>query len=70
MYVTLHIILRTNIFLIVVEELAMFFGGFLRRSNYDRKKRYSRLAVGWNKTQITVCHVKLQTPPITNHTLI
>jgi hypothetical protein len=26
----------------------MFFGGFLRQSNYDRKKRYSRLAVGWN----------------------
>jgi hypothetical protein len=26
----------------------MFFGGFLRRSNYDRKKRYSHLAVGWN----------------------
>ncbi len=26
----------------------MFFGGFLCRSNYDQKKRYSRLAVGWN----------------------
>ncbi len=40
----------------------MYFGGFLRRSNlittgkhYDRgKKRYSHLAVGWNKSQITV----------------
>jgi hypothetical protein len=32
-------ILRTNIFLIVVEVLAMFLGGFLRRSNYDRKKK-------------------------------
>ncbi len=29
------------------------------------KKRYSRLAVGWNKSPITVCHVKIQTPPIT-----
>ena len=26
----------------------MFFGGFLCQSNYDWKKRYSRLAVGWN----------------------
>ncbi len=26
----------------------MVFGGFLCRSNYDQKKRYSRLAVGWN----------------------
>ncbi len=64
-YVTEQIILRTNIFLIVVEVLAMFFGGFLRRSNYDQKKRYSRLAVGWNKSQITVCRVKIRTPPIT-----
>ncbi len=31
--------LRTNIFLIVDEVLAMFFGGFLRRSNYDWKKK-------------------------------
>ncbi len=43
----------------------MFFGGFFRLSNYDRKKRYSCLAVGWNKSQITVCHVKIPTPPIT-----
>ncbi len=28
--------------------MSMFFGGFLRQSNYDRKKRYSCLAVGWN----------------------
>ncbi len=36
------------------------------RKNYDhKKKRYSRLAVGWNKSQITVCHVKIQTPTIT-----
>ncbi len=64
-YVTYHIILRTNIFLIVVEVLAMFFVGFLRRSNYDLKKKYSHLAVGWNNSQITACRVKIQTPPIT-----
>ncbi len=29
------------------------------------KKWYSRLAVGWNKSQITVCRVKIQTPTIT-----
>ncbi len=29
------------------------------------KKRYSRLAVSWNKSQITLCHVKIQTPTIT-----
>jgi hypothetical protein len=34
--------------------------------NYDHtKKRYSRLAVGWNKSQITVCRVKIRTPTIT-----
>jgi hypothetical protein len=38
-YVTKQIILRTNIFLIVVEVLAMFFVGFLRQSNYDLKKK-------------------------------
>ncbi len=32
---------------------------------YDRKKMYSHLAVGWNKSQITVCRVKIQTPTIT-----
>ncbi len=29
------------------------------------KKKYSHLAVGWNKSQITVCRVKIRTPPIT-----
>ncbi len=29
------------------------------------KKRYSRLAISWNKSQITVCRVKIQTPTIT-----
>ncbi len=29
------------------------------------KKRYSPLAVSWNKSQITICHVKIQTPTIT-----
>ncbi len=33
--------------------------------NYDRKKRYSCLANSWNKSQITVCRVKIQTPIIT-----
>ncbi len=37
-YVTQQIILRTNIFLIVVEVLAMFFGGLLRWSNYNLNK--------------------------------
>jgi hypothetical protein len=28
--------------------VAMFFGGFLDQiTNYNRKKRYSRLAIGW-----------------------
>ena len=44
----------------------MFFAGFLCRSNYDLKKKwYSHLAVGWNKSQITVCHVKIRTPTTT-----
>ncbi len=38
-HVTYQIILRTNIFLIVVEVLAMFFDGFLCQSNYDREKK-------------------------------
>ncbi len=46
-------------------ELCFFAGSYLCWSNYDQKKRYSRLAVGWNKSQITVCRVKIQTPPIT-----
>ncbi len=33
--------------------------------NYDRKKRYSHLAVGWNKSQINVCRVKIRTPTMT-----
>jgi hypothetical protein len=33
--------------------------------NMTRKKRYSRLAKGWNKSQITVCRVKIRTPIIT-----
>jgi hypothetical protein len=35
------------------------------RKYYGQKKRYSRLAVGWNKSQITVCRVKIQTPTTT-----
>ncbi len=30
------------------------------RKNYNPKKRYSRLTDGWNKSQITVCRVKIQ----------
>ncbi len=50
-------------------ELCIFAGFFVDQittgKNYDRKKRYSRLAVSWNKSQITVCRVKIQTPTIT-----
>ncbi len=47
---------------------AIFFGGFKFQSekNFDpKKKRYSCLADGWHKSQITLCHVKIQTPIIT-----
>ncbi len=49
---------------------ALFFGGCLCWSNYDQKKlrpekRYSRLAVGWNKSQITIFRAKIWTPTIT-----
>ena len=50
-------------------ELCISAGFFINQittgKNYYRKKRYSRLAVGWNKSQITVCRVKIQTPTIT-----
>jgi hypothetical protein len=50
-------------------ELCFLAGFFLDQNttgkNYDRKKRYSRLAIGCNKSQITICHVKIQTPTIT-----
>ncbi len=46
-------------------ELCFLAGSYLRQSNYDLKKKYSHLAVGRNKSQITVCRVKIQTPPIT-----
>ncbi len=50
-------------------ELCFLAGFFINQSttgkNYDRKKRYGRLAVGWNKSQITVCRVKIRTPTIT-----
>jgi hypothetical protein len=35
------------------------------RKNYDRKKRYSCLAIGWNKSQITICRFKIGTPTTT-----
>jgi hypothetical protein len=31
----------------------------------EKKRRYSHLAVSWNKSQITICHVKIRTPPTT-----
>jgi hypothetical protein len=34
--------------------------------NYNQKKRYSWLVDSWNKSQITICHVKIWTPIITN----
>jgi hypothetical protein len=50
-------------------ELCFLAGFFVDQittgKNYVRKKRYSHLAVGWNKSQITICHVKIQTPTIT-----
>jgi hypothetical protein len=50
-------------------ELCFLAGFFIDQittgKNYDRKKRYSHLAVVWNKSQITVCRVKIQTPTIT-----
>jgi hypothetical protein len=36
---------------------AMFFGGFLDQiTNYDWKKRYSRLAIGWNVYYVLLTH--------------
>jgi hypothetical protein len=50
-------------------ELCFLVGFFVDQittgKNYDRKKRYSRLAVGWSKSQITICRLKRQTPTIT-----
>ncbi len=40
-------------------EVCFLVGSYLRQSNYGRKKRYSRPAIGWNKSQITVCRVKI-----------
>ncbi len=37
--------------------ITMFFGGFLDQiTNYDRKKRYSRLAIGWNVYYVLLTH--------------
>jgi hypothetical protein len=50
-------------------ELCFLVGFFVDQittgKNYDRKKRYSRLAAGWNKSQITIFCLKRQTPTIT-----
>ncbi len=55
-------------------ELCFLAGFFVdqitTRKNYDhKKKRYSHLAIGWNKSQITVCRVKIRTPTITGKKL-
>ncbi len=46
-----------------------FLAGFFVNQNLTGKItpeiRYSHLAVGWNKSQIIVCRVKIQTPTIT-----
>jgi hypothetical protein len=39
-------------------ELCFLAGSFVNQIT-TRKKRYSSLAIGWNKSQITVCHVKI-----------
>ncbi len=51
-------------------ELCILLGFFVDQitteKNYDQnKKRYSPLAVDWNKSQLTICCVKIQTPTIT-----
>jgi hypothetical protein len=53
-----HILINEN------HELCFLAGSFVDQI-MTGIKRYSRLAIGWNKSQITVCHVKIQTPPIT-----
>jgi hypothetical protein len=44
-------------------ELCFSAGSFV--DQITTGKKYSRLAVGWNKSQITICRVKIRTPPIT-----
>ncbi len=40
--------------------VAMFFSGFLNQiTNYNRKKRYSRLAIGWNVYYILLTYYTL-----------
>ncbi len=44
--------------------VAMFFGGFLdQTTNYDRKKRYSCLAIGWNVYHILLTYYTLVDRP-------
>ncbi len=45
--------------------LASFFVDQITTGKITTGKRYSRLAVGWNKSQITICRLKRQTPTIT-----
>ncbi len=50
-------------------ELYFLVGFFVNQTTTGKittgKKRYSRLAVGWNKSQIIICCAKIQTPTIT-----
>ncbi len=55
-----RLILLVVVSVCVVIFLAGFFVDQITTGiNYDLKKRYSHLAVGWNKSQITVCRVKI-----------
>ncbi len=45
----------------------MFFGGFLHWSNYDKKKRYSRPAVGWNVWGFHELGLFWRVPPSKNY---
>ena len=58
-----HILKNENYELCILAGL--FVDQITTGKNFDRKKRYSPLAVGWNKSQITICRVKIQTPTIT-----
>jgi hypothetical protein len=58
-----HILKNENYELCI--SASFFIDQITTGKNYDQKKRYSRLAVGWNKSHTTVCPVKIQTPTIT-----
>jgi hypothetical protein len=44
--------------------VTVFFGGFLNQiTNYDRKERYSRLAIGWNIYYVILTYYTLVDGP-------